>query len=87
MGRNFFILAATLALFSMVSCGMQWSAAGPVVANAGTLPGDASLWQTMSLVLMLLAMISAVVGILTTMYGQVKRRDSEQRDRDRRYGG
>jgi heme/copper-type cytochrome/quinol oxidase subunit 2 len=87
MGRNFFVLAATLALFSLVSCGMQWSAAGPATANAGSLPGDASLWQTMSLVLMILALIAAVVGMLTTMYGQVKRRDSEQRERDRRYGG
>ena len=81
MGRNFYVLAATLALFSLVSCGMQWSAGGQ-----GNLPGDKSLWQSMSLVLLLLAMIATVVGMLTSMYGQVERRHQEQRERDRRYG-
>ncbi len=86
MGRNFFVLAGTLALFSLVSCGMQWSAGWHSAPGGGNLPGDSSLWQTMSLVLLLLAMVAAVTGMLTTMYGQVERRHREQKERDRRYG-
>lgn len=81
MGRNLLVLAATLGFFSVVSFAMA------LVARSHTaLPGDASLWQMVGLVLMIVALFSAVVGMLATMFGQVKRREAERAERNRRYG-
>jgi hypothetical protein len=82
MGRNLLILSATLLLFSLVSCGMQWSAG----THGGTLPGDVVLWQTISLGLLVASLVAAVAGMLASMFGQVKRREAERAERERRYG-
>ncbi len=46
MARNLYILAGTLLLFALISCGMT------IVGNTQTgLPGNGSLWKTTSLFL------------------------------------
>jgi heme/copper-type cytochrome/quinol oxidase subunit 2 len=81
MGRNLLVLAGTLGLFSVISFAMAFVARGHAA-----LPGDASLWQMVGLVLMVAATFSGVIGMLMMMYAQVKRREEERTERDRRYG-
>jgi hypothetical protein len=70
MGRNLFILAATLFLFSLVSCGLAYTN----VAQQPGSPGDVSLWRTMGLALFVLALIVALGGILSSLFEQAERR-------------
>ena len=79
MSRNLYILAATLLLFSLVSCAML----GSVSASQPELPGNGSLWKTTSLFLFLGAVVSAFAGVMLAMFEQVERRNEE---RDRREG-
>jgi len=60
MGRNLFILAATLALFALVSCAVAYTN----IAQQPGSPGDASLWRTMGLVLFVISLVVALAGIL-----------------------
>jgi len=79
MARNLYILAATLLLFSLISCGMMF-------ANNSfqqELPGNGSLWKTISLFLLLGGLIVALLGIMTAMFEQVDRRAQERKQRDR----
>jgi hypothetical protein len=79
MGRNLYILSATLFFFALISCGLAYSK----VAHQPGSPGDVSLWRTMGLVLFLLSLVIALAGILTTLFEQAERRDEEAR-RERR---
>jgi len=79
MGRNLYILAATLALFSLVSCGLAYTN----VAQQPGSPGDASLWRTTGLGLFVLALIIALAGILSSLFEQAERRADETRRRSR----
>jgi uncharacterized integral membrane protein len=81
MGRNLLVLAGTLGLFSAISFVMAFAA-----RSHAALPGDSSLWQMVGLVLLIAAMLSAVIGMLTLMFAQVKRREEERSERERRYG-
>lgn len=81
MGRNLLVLAGTLGLFSVISFAMTF-----VARTHTALPGDASLWQMVGLVLMVAGMLFAVVGMLMMMYAQVQRREQERAERERRYG-
>jgi hypothetical protein len=45
MGRNLFILAATLLVLALVSCGLAYTN----IAQQPGSPGDASLWRTTGL--------------------------------------
>jgi hypothetical protein len=76
MSRNLYWLAASLLLFSLISCGMS------LVPNAlqPGLPANGSLWKMIGLVFLLTSLVSALAGILTNMFEQVERR-SEQRMR------
>lgn len=77
MSRNLYILAATLLLFSIVSCAM--------VATAGSsqpeLPGNGSLWKTTGLFLLVGALLAAFGGVMTAMFEQVERRNEERERR------
>jgi hypothetical protein len=78
MARNLYILAATLFLFSLVSCAM-------LVATGSSqpqMPGNGSLWKTTALFLFLGAVISAFGGVMTAMFEQVERRHAERRRRE-----
>ncbi len=74
MSRNFYILAATLMLFSLVSCGMMFT------ENAWQpgLPGNGSLWKTTSLFLFTGAVLAAFTGVMTALFEQVERRNQER---------
>ncbi len=79
MSRNLYILAATLLLFSIVSCAMV----ATVGASQPELPGNGSLWKTTGLFLLVGALLAAFGGVMTAMYEQVERRNEE---RERRQG-
>lgn len=79
MARNLYILAATLVLFSLLSCGMM-AFSGQYQQG---LPGNGSLWKTISLFLLLGGLIVAFLGVMTAMFEQVDRRNEERRVRER----
>jgi len=79
VARNLYILAATLLLFALVSCGMTFVSNG---LQPG-LPGNGSLWKTISLFLTLGGLVVALFGVMTAMFEQVDRRAEERRLRER----
>jgi F0F1-type ATP synthase membrane subunit c/vacuolar-type H+-ATPase subunit K len=80
MGRNLYILAASLTVFAAISCGVAFTN----IAQQPGSPGDASLWRTMGLVLFLIALVVALAGILSSLFAQAERRAEDQRDQRRR---
>jgi hypothetical protein len=82
MSRNLYILAATLLLFSLISCAMV----GSVSSTQPNLPGNGSLWKTTSLFLFLGAVVAAFAGVMTAMFEQVERRNEERERREGRRG-
>ena len=78
MSRNLYWLAASLLLFSLISCGMS------LVPNAlqPGLPANGSLWKMVGLVFLLTSLVSALAGILTAMFEQVERRSEERLRRE-----
>ena len=79
MARNLYILAATLLLFALVSCGM--TLLSPTLQPG--IPGNGSLWKTTALFLLLGGLIVALFGVMTAMFEQVDRRAEERRQRER----
>jgi hypothetical protein len=79
MGRSLFILAASLTVFAMISCGVAYTN----IAQQPGSPGDASLWRTMGLVLFLIALVVALAGVLSALFEQAERRSEETRRRRR----
>ena len=80
MSRNFYILAATLGLFAVLSGLMTLV---PSSFQPG-LPANGSLWRTIALILMLAALASALIGVLSNLFEQVDRRSEEARQAARR---
>lgn len=80
MSRNFYILAATLGFFALLSGGMSLV---PSNFQPG-LPANASMWRTIALFLALGALASAFVGVMTNLFEQVDRRSEEARLEARR---
>lgn len=80
MGRNLYILAASLMLFALISCGIAYTN----IAQQPGSPGDVSLWRTMGLVLFVIALVVALAGILSTLFEQAERRAEEARRNRRR---
>jgi hypothetical protein len=82
MSRNLYLLAASLLLLSLVSCGLS------LVPNAlqPDLPVNGSLWKTVGLVLFLASLLSALAGMLTAMFEQVERRSEERLRRELQEG-
>ena len=79
MGQNLYILAASLTLFAMISCGLAYTN----IAQQPGSPGDVSLWRTMGLVLFVIALMVALAGILSSLFEQAERRSEEARRRGR----
>jgi fatty acid desaturase len=75
MSRNFYILAATLGLFALVSAGMSLV---PSSFQPG-LPANGSLWRTVALIMLLFGLGAALVGVLSHLFEQVDRRSEEAR--------
>jgi hypothetical protein len=78
MARNLYILAGTLLLFALISCGMTY-----VGSMQSGLPGNGSLWKTTSLFLTLAGLAIALFGVMTAMFEQVDRRAEERRHQER----
>jgi len=85
MSRNFYILAATCGLFALLSAAMTLIPSG---FQPG-LPANGSLWRTVALLLLLAALFSGLIGVLSNLFEQVDRRSEAARQaaRRRRRGG
>jgi fatty acid desaturase len=80
MSRNFYILAASLGLFALLSAGMSLV---PSSFQPG-LPANGSLWRMIALVLVLFGLASALIGVMSHLFEQVDRRSEEARQAARR---
>ena len=80
MSRNFYILAATLVFFALVSAGMSLA---PSSFQPG-LPANGSLWRTVAMFLLLFGLLSALIGVMSHLFEQVDRRSEEARQAARR---
>jgi hypothetical protein len=80
MGRNLYILSASLMVFALLSCGVAYTN----IARQPGSPGDVSLWRTMGLVLFVMALVAALAAVLTTLFEQAERRTEESRRGRRR---
>jgi hypothetical protein len=79
MGRNLFILAGTLFVLALVSCGLAYTN----IAQQPGSPGDISLWRTTGLGLLVISLIVSIAGILSSLFEQAERRAEEDRRRRR----
>ncbi len=75
MSRNFYILAATLIFFALLSAGMSLL---PSSFQPG-LPANGSLWRTVALFLLLAGLAAALIGVMSHLFEQVDRRSEEAR--------
>jgi len=75
MGRNLYILAATLGFFGVVCFVLAFTG---LVHEPGS-PSDSVLWRTMGIFLVAGGLITALLGVLQTMFEQAERRDEKQR--------
>jgi hypothetical protein len=82
MSRNLYLVAGSLLLFSVVSCGMSVL---PNPLQPG-LPVNGSQWKMTALVLLLASLVSALAGILIAMFEQVERRSEERMRRELQEG-
>jgi hypothetical protein len=80
MSRNFYILAASLGLFAVLSGGMSLL---PSSFQPG-LPANGTLWRTLSLLLLLAGLASAFVGVMSALFEQVDRNSEDARRAARR---
>jgi uncharacterized membrane protein len=75
MSRNFYILAASLLLFALISAAM---AMVPSSFQPG-LPANGSLWRTVALFLLLGGLVCGLVGVMSHLFEQVDRRGEQAR--------
>jgi hypothetical protein len=75
MSRNFYILAATLVFFALLSAAMSMA---PSSFQPG-LPANASLWRTVALILLLAGLGAALIGVMSHLFEQVDRRSEAAR--------
>ncbi|HEY4359176.1 MAG TPA: hypothetical protein VGN16_25740 [Acidobacteriaceae bacterium] len=80
MGRNLYILAATLAVLAVVSGALSFTN----IAQQPGSPGDASLWRTTGIALFVVALVAALGGVLSSLFEQAERRSSMERQARRR---
>ena len=80
MSRNFYILAAVLGLFALLSAAMTLI---PSSFQPG-LPANGSLWRTIALFMLLAALASALIGVMSHLFEQVDRRSEQARQSVRR---
>ncbi len=78
MSRNLYLLAASLLLFSLISCGMSFV---PNSLQPG-LPVNGSVLKTIGLVFLLTSLLTGLAGMLTAMFEQVERRSQERMRRE-----
>jgi hypothetical protein len=83
MSRNFYILAATLLLFALISAGMTLV---PSSFQPG-LPANGSLWRTLAMLLLVFGLFSALIGVLSHLFEQLDRRSEQARQARRKHRG
>ena len=79
MGRNLYILAATLGTLALLSVVLSFSHFGDV---PGT-PTDSSLWRTTGVALLAVSLVIALAGVLSALFEQVERRSEGEREKGR----
>ena len=79
MARNLYILAATLGFFALAAFGLSYTN----IAQQPGSPGDVALWRTMGIGFLVLALITALSGIFSSLFEQAERRTEENRRRKR----
>jgi len=80
MSRNFYILAAVLLVFALLSGGMSLV---PSSFQPG-LPANGTLWRTVGLVLLLGGLAFALIGVMSHLFEQVDRHSEHARQEARR---
>jgi hypothetical protein len=80
MGRNLYILAGTMGGLSLLSIILSFTN----IAQQPGSPGDASLWRMTSIALLSIALIIALLGVLSSLFEQAERRASDNRQQGRR---
>jgi multisubunit Na+/H+ antiporter MnhB subunit len=80
MGRNLYILAGTVGALALVSILLSFTN----IAQQPGSPGDAALWRTSALALLVIALVAALAGIMSSLFEQAERRAAEERRQKRR---
>lgn len=70
LSRNLYILAGTLLFFSLLSYAVAFTG----LAHEPGAPADATLWRTIGIFMLLLALFVALLGVLQSMFEQADRR-------------
>jgi len=79
MGRNLYILAATLGFFAIVSFVLSFTN----VAHQFGSSGDASLWRMTGFALLCIGLVVALLGVLSSLFEQAERRAEDARRQKR----
>ena len=79
MGRNLYILAATLLFFALVSFGLSVSN----IAQQPGSPGDSALWRTMGFAFLVISLVVLLSAMLSSLFEQAERRAEEARRKRR----
>jgi hypothetical protein len=79
MGRNLYILAATLGALALLSIALSFTN----IAEQPGSPGDASLWRMTSIALVCVALIVTLLGVMSSLFEQAERRHDANRLEDR----
>jgi len=80
MGRNLYILAATIGVLALISLALSFTNVAQVPGS----PGDVRLWRTTSMALVFVGLVVALAGILSQLFEQAERRATDQRRHRRR---
>ena len=80
MGRNLYILGATLGGLALLSIALSFSHFGEVPG----VPSDSSLWRTTGVALLAIALLVSLAGVLSSLFEQAERRSTQQRQERRR---
>ncbi len=81
MGRNLYILAATIGILALLSFALSFTNVAQVPGS----PGDVRLWRTTSIALVLVGLVIALGGVLSQLFEQAERRATHQRQTRRRH--
>ena len=79
MGRNLYILAGALAFFAAVAIVLSFTN----LAQQPGSPGDSALWRTTGIALFCFALVTALGGVLSSLFAQAERRNDERREAQR----
>ena len=80
MGRNLYILAATLGALALLSIVLSFTN----IAQQPGSPGDDSLWRMTGIALLCVALIVTLLGVLSSLFEQAERRHDVDRQHKRR---